>query len=69
MQARTVGSPWRPSSSSTRSAAFRHVPTMAWKSPSRSRGIRMFAKSTSRTAWLGTPRSTTRMGGMRTPSW
>ncbi len=42
---------------------------MASKSPLRSRGPRMLWKMRSSAAWLGVPRSTMRMGGMRTPSW
>ena len=52
-----------------RSAAFRHVPTIAWKSPCRSRMPRMLAKIRSSAASLGRPRSTMRIGGIRTPSW
>ncbi len=35
----------------------------------RSRMPRMFAKIRSSAAWFGVPRSTMRIGGMRTPSW
>ena len=45
------------------------VPSIAWKSPRRSRGPRMLLKSRSSAAWFIRPRSAILMGGMRTPSW